>query len=94
MPMVLLEASACGLPLVATRLGGIPEVVQDGGNGLLLDNPHDPEELAGKIITLLEDPDLCRRLGHQARELVCEHFSWQHIAQKQEAVYDEVIKGS
>ena len=58
MPMVLLEASACGLPLVATRLGGIPEVVQDGVNGLLVDRPPDTDELAGKIITLLQNDDL------------------------------------
>lgn len=91
MPMVLLEASACGLPLVATRQGGIPEVVQDGENGLLLDHPQDPEELAGKIGALLENPDLRRRLGRQAREMAREHFSWPHIAQKQEAVYDEIL---
>jgi spore coat protein SA len=92
MPMVLLEASACGLPLVATRLGGIPEVVREGENGLLLDNPRDPEELAQKITTLIENTDLRRRLGRQAREDALERFAWQHIAQKQEAVYDEVIK--
>ena len=63
MPMVLLEASACGLPLVATRLGGIPEVVQDGVNGLLVDRPPDPDELAGKIITLLQNDDLSQRPG-------------------------------
>jgi len=92
MPMVLLEASACGLPLVATRLGGIPEVVQEGHNGLLLDRPQDFEELAGKINTLIDNPDFCRRLGSQARETAQKHFSWSHIAQKQEAVYDEVLQ--
>ncbi len=91
MPMVLLEASACGLPLVATSLGGIPEVVQEGHNGLLLDRPQDSEELAAKIISLIEDQELARRLGHQARERAVEHFSWPHIAQQQEAVYDEVL---
>ena len=91
MPMVLLEASACGLPLVATRLGGIPEVVQDGHNGLLLDRPQDPEELAGKIVSLIENQDLARRLGRQARERAQEHFSWPHIARQQEAVYDGVL---
>jgi len=91
MPMVLLEASACGLPLISTRLGGIPEVVQDGTNGLLVDRPPDPDELAGKIITLLEDTALSQRLGQKARELVLERFSWQHIAWQQEAVYDGVL---
>jgi len=93
MPMVLLEASACGLPLIATRLGGIPEVVQDGINGLLLDDPPDPGELAGKIMSVLEDPALSQRLAQKARELVLERFSWPHIAREQEAVYDNFVGG-
>jgi spore coat protein SA len=93
MPMVLLEASACGLPLIATRLGGIPEVVQDGENGILLDTPPDPGELAGKIIGLLKDSELSQRLGQKARERALERFSWQRIAQEQEAVYDDVLEG-
>jgi spore coat protein SA len=93
MPMVLLEGSACGLPLIATRVGGIPEVVQDGINGLLLDNHDDIEELAGKIMALLQDAVLSQRLGQKARERALERFSWQRIAQEQEAVYDGVIEG-
>jgi spore coat protein SA len=93
MPMVLLEASACGLPLIATRLGGIPEVVQDGINGVLLDNADDPEELAGKIMALLQDAALSQRLGQKARERALERFSWQRIAQEQEAVYDRIVGG-
>jgi len=90
--MVFLEAAASGLPLIGTRLGGIPEVVQDGINGLLVDRPHDPDELAGKILTLLGNPDLRQRLGRQGREQVCQKFSWEHIAQAQEAVYDEILE--
>jgi glycosyltransferase involved in cell wall biosynthesis len=91
MPMVLLEASACGLPLLSTRLGGIPEVVRDGINGLLLDNPQDHEELAEKIVAVLQDSALSQRLGQKARDLVLERFSWQRIALEQEAVYDEIL---
>ena len=90
--MVLLEAAACGLPLIGTRQGGIPEVVQDGVNGFLLNNLNDPEELAQKILTLLENPDLRQRLGHQGREQVCQNFSWEHIARAQEGVYDEILE--
>ncbi len=93
MPMVLLEASACGLPLIATRLGGIPEVVREGLNGFLLDSPHDPEELAGKIVALIENPELGQRLGRQGRDWVLERFSWPHIAREQEALYDDVLEG-
>jgi spore coat protein SA len=91
MPMVLLEASACGLPMIATRLGGIPEVVQDGVNGLLVESPDDPEELAEKIISLLQDPAMSERLGVQGRERILERFSWQHIAREQEALYDGIL---
>jgi spore coat protein SA len=91
MPMVLLEASACGLPLIATRVGGIPEVVQDGVNGVLLENADDSGELAGKIITLLQDAALSQRLGQKAREKARKRFSWQRIAQEQEAVYDRIL---
>jgi spore coat protein SA len=93
MPMVLLEASACGLPMITTRQGGIPEVVQDGINGLLLDNSDDPEELAEKILTLLKDSALSQRLGQKARERAMERFSWQRIAQEQEGLYDSVVGG-
>jgi spore coat protein SA len=91
MPMVLLEASACGLPMIATRQGGIPEVVQDGENGLLVDNHKDPAELAGKILTLLQDPALRQRLGRQGRARILERFTWQRIAREQEAVYDGIL---
>lgn len=91
MPLVLLEASACGLPIVSTRLGGIPEVIQDGVNGMLLDHADDPEELARNILAVLQDPALSQRLGRQARQRVLERFSWPHIAQEQEAVYDGIL---
>jgi spore coat protein SA len=92
MPMVLLEGSACGLPLIATRVGGIPEVVQDGVNGVLLDKLDDTEELAGKITALLQNDALSQGLGQKARERVQERFAWQRIAQEQEAVYDRLLK--
>ncbi len=89
--MVFLEAAAAGLPSIATRRGGIPEIVQEDLNGLLLQQHDDSRELAGKIMQLLEDPDLRLRLGRQARTWVREHFSWDQIAQRQEDVYDEVV---
>ncbi len=91
LPMVLLEAAACGLPIVATPMGGIPEIIRDGDNGLLLDRTEDPEELAEKILTVLEDKTLARRLGEQGRRLMESRFSWKRIAREQEAVYDEVL---
>lgn len=88
--LVFLEASAAGLPIIATRRGGIPEIVHEDLNGLLLQRHDDPRELAGRIIHLLEDRDLRLRLGRQGRAWVRENFSWEKIAQRQEEVYDEV----
>ena len=89
--LVFLEASAAGLPIIATKRGGIPEIVQDGLNGLLLQQHDDPRELADKIIHLLENLELRLRLGQQGRAWVQEHFSWEKIAQRQEEVYDEIV---
>ncbi|MFZ5451911.1 MAG: glycosyltransferase family 4 protein [Thermodesulfobacteriota bacterium] len=89
--MVFLEAAAGGLPIIATRRGGIPEIVREELNGLLLKQHDDPRELAAKISQLLPDRDLRLRLGRQGRSWVQEHFSWEKIAQRQEEVYDAVV---
>jgi spore coat protein SA len=91
--MVFLEAAATGLPIIASPMGGIPEVVQPGLNGMLLDRKDDPEELADKIGALLADESLRHRLGRQGREWVSARFSWGIIAREQEEVYDQVVKG-
>jgi glycosyltransferase involved in cell wall biosynthesis len=66
MGSVLLEATACGLPIAATTAGGIPEIVADGSSGLLVPT-RDPEALAGAIARLLGDQSLAQRLAAQAR---------------------------
>jgi spore coat protein SA len=88
--LVFLEAAAAGLPVIATRRGGIPEVVRDGETGLLLERPDDDDELAAKTIKLLDDAPLRQRLGQQGRARVEADFSWQKIAGTLEAFYDEV----
>ena len=65
-PLVVIEAMAYGRPIVTTAVGGIPELINDGINGLLCE-PADPEGLARKIITLIDDPALRASLGREAR---------------------------
>jgi glycosyltransferase involved in cell wall biosynthesis len=65
-PLGLVEAMAYGCPIVATSVGGIPELIQDGVNGLLCP-PRDPECLAGKIRALMQDPCMRSKLGEAAR---------------------------
>jgi glycosyltransferase involved in cell wall biosynthesis len=89
--LVFLEAAAAGLPVIATKMGGIPEVVRDGVNGLLLDKKDDEAELADKIIRLIEDASWRQRLGQHGRDWVAANFSWGRIAQDLEQMYAEVL---
>jgi spore coat protein SA len=88
--LVFLEAAAAGLPVIATRRGGIPEVVQDGVTGLLLRQPDDDAELAAHILGLLGDAPRRQRLGQQGREMVHRNFTWEKIARDLEEFYDDI----
>jgi len=88
--IVLLEAMACGLPIVATNVGGIPEIVQDGENGFLVE-PENPEGIAQKVLTLLENDDLRRRISQNNLEKA-KNYSWEAAVDKLEKVYLEVVK--
>jgi glycosyltransferase involved in cell wall biosynthesis len=83
---VLLEAMACGLPVVSTRVSGSVDVVEDSVNGLLVE-PERPEELAGAIQLLLQDRALAQRLGRQARATVLEKYSLDTVAEQYIALY-------
>jgi len=85
-----LEAMASGLPLVGTRVGGIPEIIENGASGLLVE-PRSPEQLAAQFIRLLQDADLRRKLGEGARRRVEEEFAWPEIARRTVDVYEKAI---
>jgi glycosyltransferase involved in cell wall biosynthesis len=74
MPMALLEAMSCGLPTIATAVGGVPEIITHEANGLLIP-PGDTAALAAAIARLMSDPQLRQRLGDAARATVAERFS-------------------
>lgn len=86
----LLQASAAAVPVVAARAGGIPEAVADGENGFLV-APGSGDELAEKILRLLDDPGLARRLGARGRERVTERFSIQAMVAGNLAVYLQLL---
>ena len=90
MPLSILEAMAAGLPVVATAVGGVPELVQDGVTGLLVP-PRDPQALAGAMSRLVKDPALRRRMGEAGRRRVEEHFSFDRMVQQYEDLYRELL---
>lgn len=90
MPFALLEALASALPVVTTRVGGIPEVINDGKNGLLVD-PLDFGGLADKILYLLENPNFASEIGFSGRRIVEEKFDWRNIVDQTLEVYEEVL---
>lgn len=85
----VLEAMASGTPVVASRTGGLAEVVRDGETGFLV-TPGDVAELRERLTQLLTDPSLARRLGEAARADVLERFTWDACARRCLAAYDEV----
>lgn len=83
------EAQASGRPVVASDVGGLPEVVVDGQTGLLVP-PEDPVALASAIGRVLDDAELSRRLGQAGRRRARERFSWDAVARRVEALYGEL----
>ncbi len=90
LPMSVLEAMAAGLPVISTRVGGIPEAVRDGVDGFLVD-AGDVTALTDRLRALLSDADLRRRMGDAARERVRMHFSTEVIVPRIETIYAELL---
>lgn len=93
LPYTLLEAMALGIPIVATRVGGLAEVIQDEGTGLLVP-PQDPAALTRAILRLYEDPALRSRLGEQARLLQQTKYSLQAMTERYLAIYRGLVESS
>ena len=94
--LVILEAMACVTPVVASRVGGIPEIVVEGETGYLVDfDPADPDgftsALADRLEKVLGDPTMAARMGKAGRERVLEHFGWRAIASKTVDLYERLL---
>jgi starch synthase len=79
-----------GTPVIASRLGGLPEIVEHGQTGFLVE-PGNVTELRERLAELLGNPDLAARLGRQARERALDRFTWQACAERCLTVYNELL---
>ncbi|MCD6520927.1 MAG: glycosyltransferase family 4 protein [Anaerolineae bacterium] len=92
-PMAIIEAMAAGKPVVATRVGGVPELVQEAETGFLV-KVGDVQALAERLARLLADPALRRRMGQRAREVAWKRFSRERIARAYYALYQRVLQST
>lgn len=90
-PLVLLEAMAHGLPCVATPTCGVPDIVTDGRDGILVE-PGDPVGLSRALIGVLEDPQRAAELGAAGRRRVMATFTWQHVVDRMVPVLDDALR--
>lgn len=88
--IVILEAMACGRPVVAHNIPGVRTVISEGEDGFLA-VPGDMDDLADKILTLLNDPGLRMAMGRRGRAKVQEQYAWERIGEELEALYNEVL---
>ena len=88
--IVILEAWAAGLPVVAHRVGGVPDFVRDGEDALLVET-GDLDALVAALGRVLDDAGLARRLGENGRIRAREEFSWDAISQRLATLYEEVV---
>src|SRR5438445_4273202 len=86
MPNSVLESMAAGIPVVATRVGGTPEIILDGVDGLLVP-PRNPPALADAILRVLQDADLARRLSRNGQARMRTHFSYDRLIAQLEQIY-------
>lgn len=91
LPYTLIEAMACGVPVVSTAVGGIPEIITDGYNGLLV-NPGDHSALAQKIMMLMASPDTRSRMVSNAKDGRLDRFSLRDTVRDLELLYQVVVR--
>lgn len=86
-PITMLEAMACGLPVIGTQVGGVPDLIGDNARGTLI-APSDPDALAAAVTQYVKDPELRRRHGEAARQFVVAHYDIEQTAHSYRQLYE------
>jgi len=92
-PFAILEAQSTALPVISTKVGGIPEFLVDTENGFLID-PGDTKQLTQKVLALLQNPELAKQMGDHGRKLIEEKLDWRIITGQVIDLYHQLLKTS
>jgi glycosyltransferase involved in cell wall biosynthesis len=92
-PLTIAEAMAAGVPVAASRVGGIPEMVEDGKTGFLID-PYDTNDIRRAVSKILSDDSLIRSMGKRTKEIARERYMASSVAERTMKVYREILNGS
>jgi glycosyltransferase involved in cell wall biosynthesis len=91
LPNAILEYMAAGLPVVASRVGGNSELIQDGVTGLLVP-AQDSEALAKALLTLLRSSELCQKMAENGQRMATQDFSYERLIQEVDSLYTELLQ--
>ena len=92
-PLTVTEAMAAGVPVVASRVGGIPEMIEDGKTGFLID-PYDTNDICRAVSKILTDDSLALSMGKRAKETARKRYMASSVAESTIKVYREILNGS
>ena len=84
---------ACGLPVIATNIGQIRDVIEDGRNGVLVNVNNDHNQIIERILFLKNNPEKAKQIGAEARKDVVNYYNWERVGEETEKVLKNLIKG-